>query len=109
MARASTAVQERWNKAQIISEIAESTGLSKRDVGNVLDELGTAIHRHIKADSVGEFVLPSLLKIQKIKKPARKERQGVNPFTGEAITIAAKPASWSVKISALKKLRDMAE
>ena len=109
MAQASTAVQERWNKAQIISEVAENTGLSKRDVGNVLDELGTAIHRHIKADSVGEFVLPSLLKIQKIRKQARKERQGVNPFTGEAITIAAKPASWGVKISALKKLRDMVE
>lgn len=106
---ASAAVKERWSKAQIIDEVAESTGLSKRDVGNVLDELGTAIHRHLQEDAVGEFVLPSLLKIQKIKKKAREERQGRNPFTGETITIAAKPASWGVKISALKKLRDMVE
>ncbi len=107
MAKAPVAVKERWNKAEIISEVAENTGLSKKDVDNVLNELGIAIHRHIKTRSVGEFVLSGLLKIKRVEKKARKERQGVNPSTGEKITIAAQPASWGVKISALKKLRDM--
>jgi nucleoid DNA-binding protein len=43
-----------------------------------------------------------------VKKPARKARPGVNPFTGEEIMIAAKPASTTVKVRPLKKLKDMA-
>ncbi len=101
------AVTKRWSKAQIVGEIAENTGLSKKDVGSVLDELDTAINRHVAEGSVGEFVLPGLLKIKRVEKPARAEREGVNPFTGEKITIAAKPASSGVRISALKKLKDM--
>ncbi len=103
----SQAVTKRWSKAQIVSAIAESTGLSKKDVGSVLDGLDSAIESHITTGSVGEFVLPGLLKIKRVEKPARAEREGVNPFTGEKITIAAKPASQGVRISALKKLKDM--
>lgn len=100
-------VTKRWSKAQIVSTIAESTGLSKKDVGSVLDGLDSAIHSHVTEGSVGEFVLPGLLKIKRVEKPARAEREGVNPFTGEKITIAAKPASSGVRISALKKLKNM--
>lgn len=103
----SQAVTKRWSKAQIVGAIAESTGLSKKDVGSVLDGLDSAIESHLAGDSVGEFVLPGLLKIKRVEKPARAEREGVNPFTGEKITIAAKPASLGVRISALKKLKDM--
>ena len=78
----SQAVTKRWSKAQIVSAIAESTGLSKKDVGSVLDGLDSAIESHITTGSVGEFVLPGLLKIKRVEKPARAEREGVNPFTG---------------------------
>jgi len=109
MAKGPTAVRNRMTKTQILNSIADSTGLSKRDVGTVIDELGTVIERHIKKRAVGEFVLPGLLKIKTVKKPARKERKGVNPFTGEEMMFKAKPASTSVKVSALKKLKDMAQ
>lgn len=108
MPKKSTAVKERYTKTQILNEIAENTELSKKDVAAVLDELSDIIERHIKKRAVGEFVLPGLMKIQTVKKPARKARPGVNPFTGEDIMIAAKPASTSVKIRPLKKLKDMA-
>lgn len=109
MAKAATAVKDRMTKTQILNSIAESTGLSKKDVGNVIDELGNVIERHIKKRAVGEFVLPGLLKIKTVKKPARKARKGVNPFTGEEMMFKAKPASTSVKVSALKKLKDMTQ
>ena len=66
------------------------------------------IERHIKKRAVGEFALPGLLKIKTVKKPARKARKGINPFTGEETTFAARPASTAVKVLALKKLKDMA-
>ena len=41
------------------------------------------------------------------KKAATKEREGINPFTGEKTIFKAKPASKVVKIRPLKKLKDM--
>lgn len=104
----STAIRDRLSKSQIIAELAESTGLSKKEISVVLDELGILIHRHVKKRSVGEFVLPGLLKIQRVKKPARKARKNVpNPFRpGETMDVAAKPASTTVKIRPLKKLKE---
>jgi len=104
-----TAVKEKFTKTQILNEIAAQTGLTKKDVGAVIDELGIVIERHIKKRSVGEFTLPGLLKISTVKKPAVKARKGVNPFTGEETTFKAKPASTAVKVRPLKKLKDMAK
>ncbi|HAD10670.1 MAG TPA: integration host factor [Porticoccaceae bacterium] len=107
-ARKITAVKDRYTKAQIVGELADNTGLTKNQVNGVLDELAVVIERHIKKRSVGEFALPGLLKIKTVKKPARKARKGINPFTGEETTFKARPASTTVKVTALKKLKDMA-
>ncbi len=103
-----TAVKERYTKAQIINELAENTGLNKSQVNSVLEELNVVIERHIKKRAVGEFSLPGLLKVKTVKKPARKARKGINPFTGEETTFKARPASTGVRITALKRLKDMA-
>lgn len=102
-------VKERYSKTQILNQIAENTDLSKKQVQSVLDELTAVVESHVKKRAVGEFVLPGLLKIVTVKKPARKARKGINPFTGEETTFAAKPASTAVKIRPLKKLKEMAE
>ena len=103
-----TAIKERYSKTQIVNQIVEKTELTRKDVGAVLDELTDIIEGHVKKRSCGEFVLPGLFKIVTVKKPARKARKGINPFTGEETTFAAKPASVQVKVRPLKKLKDMA-
>ena len=108
MATKNTAIKERYNKTQILNDLAETTGLSKKEVSSVLDELGILIQRHIKKRSGGEFVLPGLLKIHTVKKPATKAHKGKNPFTGEETIFKAKPASTVVKVRPLKKLKDFA-
>ncbi|MFT6102715.1 MAG: nucleoid DNA-binding protein [Candidatus Endobugula sp.] len=102
------AISERYTKTQIVSQIAENTELTKKQVQSVLDELSDVMEGHIKKRSCGEFVLPGLMKIVTVKKPARKARKGLNPFTGEETTFAAKPASTAVKVRPLKKLKEMA-
>lgn len=104
-----SAVQERYSKTQILTEIADATELSKKQVQSVLDELTDIIERHVKKRAVGEFVLPGILKIATVKKPAKKARKGINPFTGEETMFKAKPASIAVKIRPLKKLKEMVE
>ena len=98
----------RYTKTQIVNQIAEENELSKNQVNGVLESLSEIIQLHINKRSVGEFVLPGLMKIQTVKKPATKARKGINPFTKEEQMFKAKPASTTVKVRALKKLKDMA-
>lgn len=103
------AIKERMSKTQILTQISESTELTRKQVTAVLDELTDIIEGHVSKRGCGEFVMPSLFKIVTVKKPARKSRKGINPFTGEETTFAAKPASIQVKVRPLKKLKEMAE
>jgi nucleoid DNA-binding protein len=104
-----TAVRDPFTKSQLMSAIAEETGLSKKDVTAVFGALNTAIHRHLKPRSAGTFTLPGLAKITVQKKPATKARKGINPFTGEETVFKAKPARRVIKVRPLKGLKDMAE
>ncbi|WP_308363618.1 MULTISPECIES: HU family DNA-binding protein [unclassified Microbulbifer] len=104
-----SAVKEKYTKTQILNQIAENTELTRKQVQSVLDELTNVIEAHVKKRAVGEFALPGLLKITTVKKPAKKARKGINPFTGEETMFKAKPASIQVKVRPLKKLKEMAE
>jgi nucleoid DNA-binding protein len=110
-AKKTSAIQEKYTKTAILNDISESTGLSKKQVGQVLDGLGDIIERHLKKRGAGEFTLPGLLKIKAVKRPARPARKGVpNPFKpGELMDIPKKPASIRVKVLPLKKLKAFAE
>jgi nucleoid DNA-binding protein len=95
-------------KTEVFSTIAEATGLSKRDVSNVFDALGDQIKKAVGNRGPKTFTIHGICKIVVQHKPATKERQGTNPFTGEPTTFKAKPARNVVKIRPLKKLKDMA-
>ena len=109
-AKATTAIQDKYTKTQILNTISDTTGLSRKEVSSVLDELGVLIERHIKKRGVGEFTLPGLLKIKAVKRPARPARKNVpNPFRpGEFMDIPKKPATTRVKVLPLKKLKEFA-
>ena len=104
------AIKEKYSKTQMLTEIAQNTGLSRTQVSSVFEELSVLVERHIKKRSCGEFTLPGLLKIVTKKKPAQKARKGVpNPFKpGELMDVPAKPASIQVKVRPLKKLKEFA-
>ena len=108
MATKQAPIKDKYSKTQILDAIAAATELSRRQVAAVLDSLGGVIEAHVKKDAVGEFVLPGLLKISTVRKPATKARKGVNPFTKEEVMFKAKPASTVVKVRPLKGLKDMA-
>lgn len=107
MAKAA-AVKEPYTKSQLLSAIAEDTGLSKKEVSTVLESMSAIIEQHIKKRGPGQFTLPGLLKVKTQRKPATKARKGINPFTGEETVFKAKPARTVVKVQPLKALKDMA-
>ena len=87
--------------------LGEVTGLTKQQVGGLLDELAKLIGKNLGDDGPGTFALPGLLQIKVVRKPATAEHTGINPFTKEAMVFKAKPAKNVVKITALKGLKDM--
>lgn len=102
------AIKEPMNKTALYTSIAETTELSKKDVGKVFDALADVINGHIRKNAVGAFTVPGLFKVKTVRKPATKARKGINPFTGEEAVFKAKPARTVVKVLPLKKVKDMA-
>ncbi|MCB1830274.1 MAG: HU family DNA-binding protein [Chromatiaceae bacterium] len=100
-------IAARQTKMQILQAIAEETSLTRKQVSDVFNSLGTLVQRHMQRRGSGEFSIPETgVKIRRVRKPARKARMGRNPATGEVIKIAAKPASTVIKVVALKALKD---
>jgi len=102
------AISEKMTKTQIVGTIADNTGLSKKQVSDVMQQLENLIEGSIKKRGAGEFTIPGLMKVMTVRKPAVKARKGINPFTGEETMFKAKPASTAVKIRPLKKMKEFA-
>lgn len=97
---------KRLTKAQVISELSEATELDKKSVARVFDKLQELIKKQLGSRGPGEFVIPGLLKLKAVKKPATKDREGINPFTKEKQKFAAKPASKGVRARPVKAVKD---
>ena len=52
------AIAEKQTKQQIVSDIADETGLSKKEVSAVFAALGTKITQHMKPRGSGDFTIP---------------------------------------------------
>jgi hypothetical protein len=97
------------SKSEVLNTLAESTGLARKQVASVLEELSSLIAKNIGKKGPGAFVVPGLLKIQVIQKKATPAGMRPNPFKpGEMMKVAAKPARRQVKVRPLKSLKDMA-
>jgi len=96
-------------KTEILTNIANATDLTKKEVAAVLDALSAEIKKSIGPRGAGAFALPGLLKIEKKKVPARPAKKNVpNPFKpGEFMDVKARAAYNKVKVRPLKNLKDM--
>ena len=93
----------------IVKEMAARTGLEARKVRLFFEELNELIVSQINPKSSkapGVCLIPGIGRVKTRKRPARKARKGVNPFTGEEQMFKARPASVAVKILPVKKLKD---
>src|SRR4051794_27353675 len=79
-------------KGEIFAKLAESTGLSKKQISSVFDGMSELIKAELGKKGPGIFVVPGLLKLKVVRKPATKAGQRLNPFTKEMMNVPAKPA-----------------
>ncbi len=88
----------KMSKSQLMTTLAEKTGLAKKQVVSFMDEVAALAYKEVK--SKGEFVLPGFGKLVKLH---RKARTGRNPLTGAEIQI---PAKTVVKFKVAKAVKD---
>jgi nucleoid DNA-binding protein len=88
---------------QLISDKSDGK-LTRKDVKGVLEAVATIGQTELKKS--GLFVIPGLVRMVVIKKPATKERKGINPFTKEETVFKAKPARKVVKARPVKAAKD---
>ena len=103
----SLAVKAPYTKSQVIAYLADVSNLKRKDVVMVMDGVMDLMTAHLSKKGPGEFNLAGMLKCRVINKPATKARSGINPFTGQPTTFAAKPARNVLKIRPLKKLKEV--
>jgi nucleoid DNA-binding protein len=94
-------------KGEIYTKLATKTGLSKKQVSTFFESLTELIGNELGKKGPGLFVVPGLLKLKVVRKPATKAKTGINPFTKEPMTYKAKPARNVVKALPLKSLKEM--
>ena len=97
---------KRMNKSQFVATLAEKSGLDKKQAASALDTINAMVAQQLGKRGPGEVLIPGLLKLNVVDKPATKEHEGVNPFTQEPMTYKAKAARRVIKVRPLKALID---
>jgi nucleoid DNA-binding protein len=94
-------------KSEIRRQFPKTPSFPASRSNEAFDSLQELIRKQLTGRGPGEFVIPGLVKLRVVKKPATKAREGVNPFTGEKMMFKAKPASRKVRALPLKSLKSM--
>jgi nucleoid DNA-binding protein len=96
----------RLNKSQFVAALAEKSGLDKKQAAAALDTVNLLVAQQLGKHGPGEVLIPGLLKLSVVEKPATPKHEGVNPFTKEPMTFKAKAARKVIKVRTLKALKD---
>jgi DNA-binding protein HU-beta len=93
-------------KSELIQKIADqhAKDMTRKNVRDVIESLAEVGYKELK--KAGAFVVPGIAKFVVVKKPATKERKGINPFTKEPTTFKAKPARKIIRARPVKAAKD---
>jgi DNA-binding protein HU-beta len=97
---------ERMSKAQFVTTLAEKSGLNKKQAASALDAISAMVTQQLGKKGPGEVIIPGLIKLNVVEKPATGEYEGINPFTKEPMIYKAKAAHKVIKVRLLKALKD---
>ena len=87
-----------------MAKLMSKSALSRKDVKGVIESLASVGYKELTKN--GAFLLPGFAKFVVIKKPATKERAGINPFTKEPTVFKARPARKIVRARPVKAAKD---
>ncbi len=96
----------RLSKSQFVDAMAKKTGLTKKQIASALEALNAIVAQQLGKRGPGEVIIPGLLRMGVVEKPATAQHEGINPFTKEPMTYKARPARKVIRARPLKALKD---
>ena len=96
-----------FNKTKFYRVLAETFDVKQKLIHGIFEGAEAIMAAHLCEKGPGVFTLPGICKMVVKRKPATKERTGLNPLTGKEAIFKAKPARNIVRIKPLKKLKEM--
>jgi DNA-binding protein HU-beta len=100
-------VKKSYTKNELIQLIADQVGelVSRKQVKQVLEVLQSIGHKQLAKGA--DFTIPGFAKFSVVDRKPQAERPGVNPQTGEPITLRAQPKRRVVKARPVKACKDV--
>jgi DNA-binding protein HU-beta len=95
----------RLTKTQFIANLAEKSGLTRRQAVSALIAIDTIVFHQLGSQGPGEVLIPGLLRLNVVDKPATPQHEGINPFTNEPMTYKARAARRVIRVRSLKALK----
>lgn len=105
MAKEAT-TKKKMTKAQTVAELAERTGLTKKQVGEVFEAIRETAKRELGKRGAGQFEVPGLVRLKVRETEAQKGRKFRNPATGETV-VRDVPKSRKLRATPVKALKDL--
>jgi DNA-binding protein HU-beta len=97
---------KQMNRFQFVSILAEKSGLTWQQAKSVLNTIKSIVSDQLGQQGPGEVLIPGLLKLVVVDRPATPQHEGVNPFTNKPMTYPAKAARKVIRARLLPALRD---
>jgi len=94
------------SKSQFVAALAEKSGFTQKQANSALDSINAIVAQQLGKHGPGQVLIPGLLKLVVVDKPATPQHEGVNPFTKEPMTYPAKAAHKVIRARPLKALKD---
>lgn len=92
--------------SRFIATFAEESGFTPKQARSALNTLNAIVAQQLGTQGPGQVLIPGLLKLIVVDKPATAQHEGIDPVTQKAMTYAAKAAHKVIRIRPLKALRD---
>lgn len=100
------ATNKSMSKSQFLAVLAEKSGLDGSQAIAALDTINAMITQQLSNRGPGEIIIPGLLKLSVVEKPATDRHEGIHPFTREPMTYQARAARKVIRVRPLKSLMD---
>lgn len=97
---------KRLSKSQFVENVAKQSGLTKKEAAAALQALNSLVAQQLSKRGPGEVIIPGLLRLGVVEKPATAQHEGLNPFTKQPMIYKARPARTVIKVRPLKALKD---
>lgn len=100
------ATSKRMSRSQFLAALAEKSGLDEKQAIAALDTINAIVTQQLSQRGPGEILIPGLLKLNVVEKPATGQHEGIHPFTREPMTYKARAARKVIRVRPLKSLMD---